>query len=406
MKKGIKQPEVIIGLFGHIAHGKTTLIKAITGKLTLKHSEELKRGMTIKLGYALGEIRVCPDCEGFDKYTSSKICKKHNKETKLLRRVYFVDAPGHEALMATALSGASLIDGAILVIAANEGIRAQTKEHLLALKLLNVKNIIVVQNKIDLVSDEEAKKGKEEIKKLLKEYLGREDIPIIPVSAQSRVNIDVVLKAILDFIPTPQRDLNKEPIMLVVRSFDVNLPGSDVKDLKGSVLGGALKQGKLKVGDKIKILPGLKIKEKNVEEYRPLITSIRKIMVENEVYDEILPGTSFAIETSLDPYLGRNDNLGSSIVVKEDSNLSVTHRLKIRYNFIERAIVKATSFSMNEPIVIHLLSQITVGVIKSLRNDIMEVYLKRPIVNLKGEKIAISKRIEGRWRLVAVGEII
>src|SRR3989338_1518259 len=101
-----------IGMVGHIDHGKTTLLYKLTGKFADTHSEELKRGITIKLGYA------------------DLIIEKNGKK----RYVSFVDCPGHEMLMATMLSVAALIDAAILVRAANEGIKPQTKEHLIALQ--------------------------------------------------------------------------------------------------------------------------------------------------------------------------------------------------------------------------------------------------------------------------------
>ncbi|MCG2888871.1 MAG: GTP-binding protein, partial [Sulfolobales archaeon] len=116
------QPEVNIGVVGHVDHGKTTLVQAITGIWTAKHSEELKRGMTIKLGYAEASIGKCEACEGYEAYVTEPSCSHCNsdQEPKFLRRVSFIDAPGHEVLMATMLSGAALMDGALLVVAANE----------------------------------------------------------------------------------------------------------------------------------------------------------------------------------------------------------------------------------------------------------------------------------------------
>src|SRR3989344_1407681 len=135
-KENIEEMEMLnVGMVGHIDHGKTTLLSKITGKFADTHSEELKRGITIKLGYA------------------DIVLEKNGKK----RYVSFVDCPGHEMLMATMLSGAALIDAAILVIAANEGIKPQTKEHLIALQAKKVNKILIVQNKIDLVDAKRAK---------------------------------------------------------------------------------------------------------------------------------------------------------------------------------------------------------------------------------------------------------
>src|SRR6056297_2726565 len=155
-KKKQKLPELNIGMMGHIDHGKTTLLNKLTGKFADTHSEELKRGITIKLGYA--DTTIYKDGKGYN----------ISGEGEAQRYVSFIDSPGHEMLMATMLSGATLIDAAILVIAANEGIKPQTKEHFMALQAKGIKNIIIVQNKIDLVSKDEALKNYKEIKEFIK----------------------------------------------------------------------------------------------------------------------------------------------------------------------------------------------------------------------------------------------
>ena len=149
-------PEINVGVVGHIDHGKTTLLSRLTGKFTDTHSEELKRGITIKLGYADATI-----------FKDGKTFNTQSKGTPV-RYISFIDAPGHEMLMATMLSGAAIIDAAILVIAANEGIKPQTKEHFIALQAKGIQEIIIVQNKIDLVSKEQAQKSYKEIKEFIK----------------------------------------------------------------------------------------------------------------------------------------------------------------------------------------------------------------------------------------------
>ncbi|MCD6301021.1 MAG: translation initiation factor IF-2 subunit gamma, partial [Staphylothermus sp.] len=180
-----RQPEVNIGVVGHVDHGKTTLVQALTGIWTARHSEELKRGMTIKLGYAEGNIAYCEECEEPEAYTTEPTCKHCGSDSvpKLLRRVSYVDAPGHEVLMATMLSGAAIMDGAILVIAANEPCpQPQTREHFVALDITGIRNIVIVQNKVDVVTKEQALENYEQIKKFI-EGTWAEDAPIIPVSA-------------------------------------------------------------------------------------------------------------------------------------------------------------------------------------------------------------------------------
>ena len=244
-----KLPMLNIGIVGHIDHGKTTLLYKLTGKFADTHSEELKRGITIKLGYA------------------DTIIEKNNKPYLYAS---FVDAPGHEMLMATMLSGAALIDAAILVIAANEGIKPQTREHLIALKTKNIKNIIIAQNKIDLVTKEEAKKNYDAIKKFVKGTIA-ENAQIIPCSAQQEINIDKIKELLLEIEP-PKRDLESTPLFLVARSFDINRPGTQIERLHNGVIAGILKRGTLKVGDEIEIKPGLYEKIANQFVYKTIKT--------------------------------------------------------------------------------------------------------------------------------------
>jgi translation initiation factor 2 subunit 3 len=152
-----RQPEVNIGMIGHVDHGKTTLTQRLTGKWTDVHSEEIKRGISIKLGYADAAFYKCPKCKEPQCYCTKNKCPICSSATELLRVVSFVDSPGHETLMAVMLSGAAIMDGAVLVIAANEPCpQPQTREHLAALDIVGTKNIIIVQNKIDLVSEKNA----------------------------------------------------------------------------------------------------------------------------------------------------------------------------------------------------------------------------------------------------------
>ncbi|MDD3978111.1 MAG: translation initiation factor IF-2 subunit gamma, partial [Methanomicrobium sp.] len=198
-------PDVNIGLVGHVDHGKTTLVSGITGQWTDRHSEEIKRGISIRLGYADATIYKCTDCEGQESYSTTEECKNCGGKCEPYRTISFVDAPGHETLMATMLSGSALMDGAMLVIAANEKCpQPQTKEHLMALELVGIKNIIIVQNKIDVVSQEQALAHYKQIKKFVKGTIA-ENAPVIPVSAQKGINIGALLSAIDEYIPSPKR---------------------------------------------------------------------------------------------------------------------------------------------------------------------------------------------------------
>ena len=252
-----RQPEVNIGLVGHVDHGKTTLTQALTGEWTDRHSEELRRGISIKLGYADAAFYNCTGLAPPAGYSTQPECPEGGGPSEFLRAVSFVDAPGHETLMATMLSGAAIMDGALLLVAANEKVpQPQTREHLYALDIIGVRKVVVVQNKIDLLSPEEAVKNYEEIVEFLKGS-PIEGAPIVPISANHRVNIDALIGAIQATIPTPARDPDKPPLMYVARSFDINRPGTRPPELRGGVMGGSLLQGHLKVGEEIEIRPGI-----------------------------------------------------------------------------------------------------------------------------------------------------
>ena len=234
-----------VGIVGHIDHGKTTILHRLTGVWADKHSEELKRGITIKLGYADLLIRKCIVC---GKYVNEEKCTYCKGKTEIAKNISFIDAPGHEMLMATMLGGAAIIDTALLVVAANEPFpQPQTKEHLLALDVKGVKSVIIVQNKLDLITKEQALEQFKKIKEFIKGSIA-EKAEIVPICAQQGVNMDVLFD-VLNNIPIPERDLISKPLFLIARTFDINRPGTNVCELKGGVFGGTLKRGKLKVGD-------------------------------------------------------------------------------------------------------------------------------------------------------------
>jgi translation initiation factor 2 subunit 3 len=401
-------PEINIGMVGHVDHGKTTLVYALTGVWADRHSEELKRGITIKLGYADATFRKCPECGEPEAYTTEKICPIHGIETEVLRTVSFVDAPGHEMLMATMLSGAALMDGAVLVIAANEKCpRPQTKEHLMALEIIGVDKIVIAQNKIDTVSKERVIENYKEIKEFVKGTIA-ENAPIIPISAQQKINIDALIQAIEETIPTPERDLDSPPLMHIARSFDVNKPGTKPEDLVGGVVGGSLARGKLKVGDEIEIRPGIRDDRGN---WQPLRSEVVSIMASGRYVDEATPGGLIGVATKLDPFLTKSDKLVGNVLGLPESLPDVLSEFTMEVKLLERVVgleedVKVEKIKMNEELMLVVGTAITVATVTSARDEIVDVKLRRPVCAEEGDRVAISRRVGGRWRLIGAGTIV
>jgi translation initiation factor 2 subunit 3 len=399
---------VNIGTAGHVDHGKTTLVQALTGKWASTHSEELRRGITIRVGYADAAIYQCPKCPPPSNYSTTPSCPSCNSPAELVRVVSFVDCPGHESLMANMLSGAALMDGALLVIAADEKVpQPQTSEHLAALDMLGKRNIVIVQNKVDLVDDRRARENYEAIKNFVKGTVA-ENAPIIPVSAAYKLNIDALIEAMEKHIPTPVRDLKAPPIMQVLRSFDVNKPGTDFIELKGGVLGGSLIQGQFKVGDEIKILPGILDKEKN--KYVQITTTIKSLSTGAGLVDRVTSGGLVAIGTNLDPSLTKSDSLVGSVVCSIDHDLPVYDSLTLKVNLFKKVVgleedVPVARISMNEILRLNVWTAVTVGTVYSARSDTIEVRLRRPVAAQPGARVAIARRISDRWRLIGSGII-
>lgn len=399
------QPAVNIGLVGHVDHGKTTLTEKLTGKWTDTHSEEMKRGITIRLGYADVVFRKCPECEGYEAYTTLPVCGKHNVPTQFLRKVSFVDAPGHESLMATMLSGATIMDGALLLVAANEPCpQPQTREHLMALKIAGIRNVVIVQNKVDLVSEERALRNYNEIKAFLKgtEY---EESPIIPVSAQHGINIDVLIKTIEEVIPTPKRNPDAEPLMLIARSFDINKPGSSPENLKGGILGGAIVRGKLRTGDKIEIRPGLVVEEMNKTVSKPIITTIVSCMTGGKMVDELGPGGSVAVQTTLDPGVVHSDSLTGNLVGIPGKLPKIWYDLVMEIHLLDRVVgsheeLKVDPIKLNESLLLNVHGEKSIGFVYEIGKNLAKCRLKLPLCADVGEKVTLSRRIDTRFRLI------
>jgi translation initiation factor 2 subunit 3 len=400
------QPNINIGTAGHVDHGKTTLVEAITGVWTSGHSEELRRGITIKVGYADAAFYKCSRCPNPAGYSSTPQCANCGRESGLQRVVSFVDSPGHESLMANMLSGGALMDGAILVIAANEKVpQPQTREHLLALQVLGIKQIVIVQNKVDLTESEKALENYNQINEFVKGSVASE-APIIPISAQHKLNIDALIGAIESTIKTPSRSTNKAAIMHVLRSFDINKPGLPLENVKGGVIGGALIQGELSVGEEIEIRPGFIDDRKG--KYEPIRSVVSTLGTGAGLVERVRPGGLVAIGTKLDPAYIKSDSLIGSVVGKPDSLPDDVEEISIEVKLFDTAVgtqemVKVEPIKPKEPLRLNVGTAATLGAVTNSKDDQIEVKLRKPLCLLPKSRVAVSRRISDRWRLIGAG---
>jgi translation initiation factor 2 subunit 3 len=395
-------------MVGHVDHGKTTLTQALSGTWTDTHSEERKRGISIKLGYADTSFHVTSDGEH---YSKGKHPEGEKGKGDLLRVVSFVDAPGHETLMAVMISGASIMDGALLLVAATEKCpQPQTREHLAALEIAGIENIVVVQNKIDIVSKERAMESYNEIQEFINGTIA-EDAPIIPVSAHHDVNLDVLIEAIEETIPTPDRTEDDGGLMYVARSFDVNRPGSRPSEIKGGVIGGSIVEGSFNVGDNILIAPGRRIQEGNNTRWDPLRTTIEGIKGGGADLKTAYAGGLCGISTPLDPLATKADDLSGQVMAREEELPPIWEELSLDLQLLDKMISGNEDergirpLQPNEMLMVNSATATSVGTVARIKGKKVTLSLRLPICAKKGSRITLSRRVGSRWRLIGHGTI-
>ena len=329
---------IIVGTAGHIDHGKTTLIRALTGRNTDRLKEEQKRGISIELGFTHFDL---------------------NDEL----RVGIIDVPGHEKFIKNMLSGVCGMDMIILVVAADEGIMAQTKEHLDILNLIGIKNGIIALTKCDLVDKDWIELVKLDI---ADEVSGTflEDAKIIEVSSTEKIGIDKLKDEIIRIVDTlPEKDLNSNPRLYVDRSFSIS--GF------GTVVTGTLISGTLNLDDEILIYPSNKI------------TKVRNLQVHDNNVNSAYSGQRVAVNLA---NIKKEDVPKGSVLVPNNT-------------FTESSIIDVKLKTINLPFEItnrtrfHLYlgsSEVLCRAIL-LENDVLESN-KEYIVQLRLEEPIISKR--------------
>jgi translation initiation factor 2 subunit 3 len=405
------QPEINIGLVGHVDHGKTTLTQALSGVWTDTHSEERKRGISIKLGYADTAFYKTKDGQYYA--TGRHPDGKADDPKELERVISFVDAPGHETLMAIMITGASIMDGAMLMVAANETCpQPQTREHLMALEIAGIKNIVIVQNKLDLVTKERALESYKEVKEFLKGTIA-ENAPVIPVSAHHDVNLDILIDAIEKTIPTPDRSQHKRSIMHVARSFDINRPGTRPTKLRGGVIGGSIIEGNFDIGDEIIIGPGRRIENGSKTTWEPIEATVKSMQGGGLDLESMHSGGLCGMATMLDPSITTSDNLSGQVVARKGDLPEIRNSVSIDINLMKTMVAgegeapeKIYPLRNNEMLMINVATATSVGVTKNSEKGKATLDLRLPICADTGQRVSLSRRVGSRWRLIGYGTIL
>ncbi|XP_054163624.1 eukaryotic translation initiation factor 2 subunit 3-like [Oppia nitens] len=422
-----RQATINIGTIGHVAHGKSTIVKAISGVQTVRFKNELERNITIKLGYANAKIYKCDNiqCTRPTCYRSAPSNKEDEfrcdrpdctGKYQLQRHVSFVDCPGHDILMATMLNGAAVMDAALVLIAANETCpQPQTSEHLAAVEIMRLQHMIILQNKIDLVKESQAREQYQQIQKFVQGTVA-EGSPVVPISAQLKYNIDVLCEYIVKNIPIPNRDFMSPPRLIVIRSFDVNKPGCEVEDIKGGVAGGSLLKGVLKVGMEIEVRPGLISKDDSGKIICcPILSKITSLYADQNDLQYAVPGGLIGVGTKVDPMLTRADRMVGQVLGAVGSLPDIYSELEITYYLLRRLLgvrtegdkkgAKVQKLTKGEVLMLNIGSLSTGGRVLAVKADLAKITLFIPVCVECGEKIALSRRVDRHWRLIGWGQI-
>ncbi|KAH0481409.1 MAG: hypothetical protein KVP17_003530 [Porospora cf. gigantea B] len=422
-----RQATINIGTIGHVAHGKSTIVRAISGVQTVRFKREKERNITIYLGYANAKVYCCengntekcrsPEC--YKSYPSNHVddpvCLKCGGAMVLKRHFSFVDCPGHDILMATMLNGAAVMDGALLLVAGNESCpQPQTSEHLAAVEIMRLKHLLILQNKVELIKKHQALQQHDEIRDFVKGTIAQNS-PIIPVSAVLQFNIDVLCEYLVTQIPVPVRDFTSSPHMIIIRSFDVNKPGEDIEDLKGGVAGGTLLKGVLRVGDEIEIRPGVITQSDSGVVCTPIRSRIRSLFAEQNELQFAVPGGLIGVGTQLDPKLTRSDRLVGSVLGAPGHLPDIYDEIKISYYLLRRLLgvksddsrAEVSKLKSKEYLMLNIGSTTVGARVKKVDKDKMcRLSLSLPVCAGIGSNVALSRRIEKHWRLIGWGQIL
>lgn len=412
-----KQPIINIGVIGHVSDGKSTIVKRLTGTKTQKHSKERERNITMRLGYANAKIAKCDECmppECYESFASSDeeyICKHCGEPMKLVTHVSFVDAPGHNMLMEVMLNGTCAMDYTMLVESvANTTIPApQTVEHLLATEMIGTPNAVVCMNKLDLVDKTTALTNISKLKKFLTHASARSS-PLVPISATFDINIDVLCEIIAK-LPMPERELSDALKMIVIRSFNINMPGIEISSIKGGVIGGSILKGTLKIGDVVTIYPGYKYKNKtksgkSVWSYKPSECIVQSIYSDKTSLMEAVPGGLIGVQLDIDPSLTADDAMVGQIVLNKKDLKGSVYEIVIVNTYLIDELRRNETIHVDDVLAININANNIDGKVIKIESTTYTLELCKPVYIEMNDQITLSKKKKDGVYVMAIGKFI
>jgi len=392
----INQPIINIGMLGSVSDGKSTTVHSLTGIKTQRHSDEMKRNITIKPGYANMKIYKNKDESG-DYYTT-------DGNGELVHHISFIDCPGHYQLIITMMSCIKLMDGIILVVSAAEEIskKPQLIQHIMAIKMSGIKNVIVLLNKLDLVKKTVAIERYKTLCEELKKYR-IEPKAIIPVSMNHKIGVQNVLENIMKYMGPNINKSTDNPIFMISRSFDINRVNIKYDDIKGGVIGGSLIGGSLKIGDEIEILPGIISKGSDGELYnKPHYTKIISLKSETTSLESITSGGLIGIGTDIDPYYCKNDNMIGMIAGLKGTLPPVYYEFTMSYNNIKFDSEDIVYYKRKKMTIIVGTNNID-GHIENFKDNYIKLKLNKPACISDDSIIILCDRTSGTFQIGSYG---
>ena len=357
--------QIVIGLSGHIDHGKTTLVKAITGVSTERHEEEVKRGMTIDIGFAF-----------------------------LTEFITLIDVPGHEKFVKNMMAGVSGIDAALLVVAADDGVMPQTREHFEILKLLDIKVGTIAINKVDLADDDWLELVELDIQELVQDSF-LENSVIHKVSALNNIGIDELKNDLIQMAGTVPEKISRGIF---------RLPIDRVFSIKGfgTVITGTVSSGKAKVGDTIEILPGYKkAKIRGIQTHDSSVNSVQlgaraAINLQGIEADELGRGCQVATPN----YFQNHSALGAKVNLLSSSKYSIVQNQRVRIHLGTQEVMARVALTDRKliepgcdgPAIFRLEAPLIASM-----GDKFIIRLYSPVLTIGGGEV-IETELSGKWK--------